>query len=61
MVFCLTKKKLMQRKRLPMKNRVLRSKAMMPKFMLPSVYFLLFFMVGFWLHRPCNYDNCYFS
>ena len=24
------------------------------------VYFLLFFVVGFWPHRPCNYDNLFF-
>ena len=34
---------------------------MMPEFRLPSVYFLIFFMVGFWMHRPCNFDNFYFS
>ena len=44
-----------------MRGGVLRSEAMMPKFRLPLVYFLLFFMVGFWPHKPCNYDNCYFS
>jgi len=35
--------------------------AMMPKFRLLSVYFLLFFTVGFFPHRPYYYDNCYFS
>ena len=34
---------------------------MMPEFRLPSVYFLIFFMVGFGMHRPCNFDNFYFS
>ena len=29
-----------------MRNRVLRSEVMMPKFRLPFVYFLLFFIVG---------------
>ena len=24
------------------------------------VYFLLFFVVGFWPHRPCTYDNLFF-
>ena len=34
---------------------------MMLMFKLLSVYFLLFFIVGFWLHRPCNDDKYYFS
>ena len=42
-------------------EQVLRSEAMMLKFRLPYVYFLLFLLVEFWPHRPCNYDNCYFS
>jgi len=44
-----------------MRSRVPRSKAMTPKFRLPSLYFLLFYIVGFWLHRPCNGGNYYFS
>ena len=40
---------------------VVRSRVlMMLMFRLFSIYFLFFCMVGFWLHRPCNYDN-YFS
>ena len=34
---------------------------MMPMFRLLSIYFLLFFIVGFWPHRPCNDGNYYFS
>ena len=25
-----------------------------------EAFFLLFFLVGFWLRRPCNYDNFLF-
>ena len=60
-MFCLMKKKLLRRRRLLMRSRVLRSEAMMPKFRLPFVYFLFFFILGFWPHGPCNYDNFYFS
>ena len=46
----------MQRRRLLLKGRVLRSKVMMPVSRLPlSLSFFLF--VGLWPYRPCNYDN----
>jgi len=34
---------------------------MMSMFKLLFVYFLLFFIVGFWPHRSCNDDNYFFS
>ena len=44
-MFFSTRTKLLQKKRLLMKSRVLRSEAMMPKFRLPFVYFP-FFLLG---------------
>ena len=57
MVFCLIRNKLLWRRKLLMRSRVLRSKGTMSLFRLPFVYFLFFFMVGFWLYKPFNYDN----
>ena len=43
-----------------MRSKVLKSEEMIPKFRLPFVYFLFFFTVGLWSHRPCNVDHYYF-
>ena len=45
-----------------LRKRLVRSRMlMMSMFKLLFVYFLLFFIVGFWPHRPCNDGNYYFS
>ena len=59
MMFYLTKMILLLKMRPARRSRVLRSKAMMPLFRLPFVYFLLFFIVVIWWHGPCNYDKFY--
>ena len=46
----LTKTILLLKRRSTRRSRVLRSKAMMPLFRMSLVYFLLFSIVGIWLH-----------